>query len=162
MHVVTVAQLLVLLILANGAPVIAKLILRDRFAMPLDGNRTFIDGKPLFGASKTIRGVLTAVVVTTTGAPLLGLDAGLGFLVGIAAMTGDLLASFSKRRLGLAPSSRATGLDQIPESLLPLLACRQALTLNALDIVVACGAFFVGELLLSRLLFRLGLRERPY
>ena len=68
MHVLTIAHVLVLLTLANGAPVMAKLILRKRCAMPLDGNRTFIDGKPLFGASKTIRGVVVAVVATGTGA----------------------------------------------------------------------------------------------
>jgi CDP-diglyceride synthetase len=162
MHALTVAQVLVLLTLANGAPVIAKLILRDRFSLPLDGNRTFIDGKPLFGASKTIRGVLVAIVVTTAGAPLIGLPLGIGLLVGVTAMAGDLISSFCKRRLGLASSSRATGLDQIPESLLPLLACRQALALSVVDIAVACGLFFVGEILLSRLLFRLHLRERPY
>ena len=32
------------------------------------------------------------------------------------AMVGDLLSSFVKRRLKFQPSSRATGLDQIPES----------------------------------------------
>ena len=162
MHVLTVAQLLVLLTLANGAPVIAKLILRGRFAIPLDGNRTFIDSKPLFGASKTIRGVLVAIVATTAAAPLLGLDAGIGLLVGITAMAGDLFSSFCKRRLGLAASSRATGLDQIPESLLPLLACRQPLALSVADIGISCGLFFAGEILLSRLLFLLHLRERPY
>jgi hypothetical protein len=77
-------------------------------------------------------------------------------------MAGDLLSSFLKRRLGLAPSSRATGLDQIPESLFPLLACRSALALTAMDIATGCVIFFVGELLLSHLFFRLGLRDRPY
>jgi hypothetical protein len=31
-----------------------------------------------------------------------------------------------------------------------------------MDIALACAVFFAGELLLSRLLFRLHLRERPY
>jgi hypothetical protein len=162
MHVLTLAQFLLLLTLANGAPVIAKLILRDRFSLPLDGNRKFIDGRPLFGPTKTIRGILIAIVVSAAGAPLVGLNLEIGLLVGATAMAGDLLSSFCKRRLGRAPSSRATGLDQIPESLLPLLACRQALALTVADILVGCGLFFAGELLLSRLLFKLRLRERPY
>jgi CDP-diglyceride synthetase len=162
MHPLAVAQLLILLTLANGSPVVAKLVLRDRFSMPLDGNRKFIDGRPLFGPAKTIRGILVAIVVPAASAPLLGLDLEIGLLVGATAMAGDLLSSFVKRRLGLAPSSRATGVDQIPESLIPLLACRQVLALTAVDIVVACGVFFAGELLLSRLLFRLHLRDRPY
>ena len=162
MHALTVAQILVLLTLANGAPVIAKLILRDRFAMPLDGNRNFFDGKPLFGRSKTIRGIVVAIVVTTLGAPLVELNLTIGLLVGSTAMAGDLLSSFCKRRLGLAASSRATGLDQIPESLLPLLACWPLLVLSIVDIALTCGLFFAGEILLSRLLFRLRLRDRPY
>jgi hypothetical protein len=162
MHPLAVAQLLILLTLANGSPVVAKLLLRDRFSLPLDGNRKFIDGRPLFGPAKTIRGILVAIILTAAGAPLLGLDLEIGLLVGALAMAGDLLSSFLKRRLRLAPSGRATGLDQLPESLLPLLACRQALALTAVDIVVACGVFFAGEVLLSRLLFRLHLRDRPY
>lgn len=162
MHLLAVAQLLILLALANGAPVVAKQILADKFSYPLDLNRKFVDGKPLFGASKTFRGLLVAIVVTAAFAPLLGLGFEIGLLVGATAMAGDLFSSFVKRRLGLLPSSRATGLDQIPESLFPLLACRAALRLSALDIVVACAIFFVGEILLSRLLFRIHLRDEPY
>src|ERR1019366_7611444 len=117
MQYVSILQLLILVTLANGAPVIAKRILANHFAWPLDGNLNFIDGRPLFGPSKTIRGVLVAVLVTTACAPLLGLEFRIGLVVGATAMAGDLFSSFVKRRLGLPPSSRATGLDQIPESL---------------------------------------------
>jgi CDP-2,3-bis-(O-geranylgeranyl)-sn-glycerol synthase len=54
------------------------------------------------------------------------------------------------------------GLDQIPESLFPLLACRQALSLTVLDIVFGTAIFFLGEVLLSRVPFRLHVRDRPY
>jgi len=162
MQYVSILQLLILVTLANGAPVIAKRILANHFAWPLDGNLNFIDGRPLFGSSKTMRGVLVAVLVTTACAPLLGLEFRIGLVVGVTAMAGDLFSSFVKRRLGLPPSSRATGLDQIPESLFPALACSQALSLTALDIVAAVAIFFVGEQLLSRLLFRLHVRDRPY
>ena len=54
------------------------------------------------------------------------------------------------------------GLDQIPESLFPLLACRQVLSLTALDIIIATAIFFVGEIVLSRVLFKLHVRDRPY
>jgi hypothetical protein len=59
-------------------------------------------------------------------------------------MAGDLLSSFVKRRLNLPPSSRATGLDQIPESLLPALVCRGALSSSGLDIAICVGVFLVG------------------
>jgi CDP-2,3-bis-(O-geranylgeranyl)-sn-glycerol synthase len=122
----------------------------------------FFDGRPLFGSSKTIRGALLAILVTTAGAPLIGLDWKIGALVGLSAMIGDLFSSFVKRRLAMASSSQASGLDQIPESLLPLLVCRGALALTFLDMLVVLVLFYVGEVLLSRLLFKLGLRDRPY
>jgi CDP-2,3-bis-(O-geranylgeranyl)-sn-glycerol synthase len=78
------------------------------------------------------------------------------------AMAGDLLSSFVKRRLGLAPSSQAIGLDQIPESLFPLLAACLLLPLTALDVAVATMLFFAGGLLLSRLLYKWHVRDRPY
>ena len=134
MQVFVILQLLILLMLANGTPVIAKKLLGDRYSYPLDGNLTFAGGRPLFGRSKTIRGVVLAVLVTTAGAPLIGLDWKTGLLVGSVAMAGDLVSSFSKRRLNLPPSSRASGLDQVPESLFPLLACRNLLSLAAADI----------------------------
>jgi hypothetical protein len=162
MHPLAVAQLLILLTLANGSPVVAKLVLGSYFSDPLDRDAKFIDGKPLLGRSKTMRGLLVAIAVTVAGALLLGLDFKIGLWAGAAAMAGDLLSSFLKRRLGFAASSRATGLDQIPESLLPVLACRQALSLTAADMLAVCAIFFVGEVLLSRLLFGLRLRDRPY
>jgi len=162
MQVFVILQLLILLMLANGTPVIAKKILGDRYSYPLDGNLTFADGRPLFGHSKTIRGVVLAVLVTTAGAPLIGLGWKTGFLVGSFAMAGDLVSSFSKRRLNLPSSSRASGLDQVPESLFPLLACRYLLSLAVADIAVCVVMFFVGEVVLSRLLYALHLRDRPY
>ena len=86
----------------------------------------------------------------------------MGALVGSAAMAGDIFSSFVKRRLRLPPSSRATGLDQIPESLFPLLACRSVLALTVADIAIGVVLFFVGEIVLSRLLYRLRVRAHPY
>ncbi len=157
-----VLQLLILLTLANGSPVIAKWIFGNRCSWPLDGNIKFVDGRPLFGASKTVRGILVSIFITSACAPLLGLTLKFGLAVATTAMAGDLLSSFLKRRLGLQPSSRVVGLDQIPESLFPLLACRQALSLTALDIGAGTAIFFVGEVVLSRVLFRLHVRDRPY
>ena len=72
------------------------------------------------------------------------------------------MASFLKRRLGLAVSSMALGLDQVPESLLPAISMRAYVHLTVIDIVMVVLIFFVSELASSRVLFRLGLRERPY
>jgi CDP-archaeol synthase len=102
------------------------------------------------------------LLATTLGAPLIGLSPGIGTSVAATAMAGDLFSSFLKRRLSLAPSSQAIGLDQIPESLLPLLACRTALSLSAVEITLVVAVFFAGELVLSRLLYKVHLRDEPY
>jgi CDP-2,3-bis-(O-geranylgeranyl)-sn-glycerol synthase len=131
-------------------------------AMPLDAGACFLDGRPVFGPAKTVRGVLISVAATAAAAPLLGIAWWLGALIGATAMAGDLLSSFVKRRLNRPPSSRAIGLDQVPESLLPLLACHEALRLTGADIAIIVTAFFAGALVLSRLLYWVGLRDEPY
>jgi hypothetical protein len=106
--------------------------------------------------------VVASILITAVAAPLLEMKVKVGLLAGIAAMLGDLFSSFLKRRIKLEPSSKAIGLDQIPESLLPLLAGRQAFSLTATDILVGTGLFFIGEQLLSRLLFKFHIRDHPY
>ena len=162
MQVFLVAKLLILLLAANGTPVVAKRLFGKRFAWPIDGGARFWDGQPVFGRSKTLRGLFSSILVTALCAPLLGLPWQIGAIVSASAMAGDLFSSFVKRRLHWPSSSRASGLDQIPESLLPFLVCRPLLSLSAADIAVGVVAFFVGEIVMSRLLYRLGVRDRPY
>ena len=154
--------LVLLLFIANGTPILAKLWLGGRFAWPVDGGRRLSDGYHLFGPSKTWRGLLLAPPVTAVASWLLGSGPAVGLLAGALAMIGDLVASFTKRRLGLAASSRALVLDQVPEALLPALGCMALLELHWVAVVVVVAAFTVGSLLLSVLLYRLGIRERPW
>lgn len=156
------AKLLILLFAANGAPVIAKDVLSHRFQLPLDGGLQFFDGQPLFGHSKTIRGIFFSILATAIITPLIGLDWTVGLLVAGSAMVGDLLSSFLKRRLKLPVSSRAVGIDQLPEAIFPLLVCIRLLAITWTDVVVVALAFFVAEILFSRLLFNLRIRDRPY
>ena len=162
MQTLRILQLLVLMTLANGTPIVAKKIFGLRFARPLDTGILFFDGRPLFGPSKTIRGIVASILITTASAPLIGLDLTIGAIVAGATIAGDLFSSFVKRRLNLPPSSQALGLDQVPESLFPMLACRDALSLTIADIALGVGVFFVGELVLSRLLYQVHLRDEPY
>ena len=162
MQLLHILQLLVLMTLANGTPIVTKKIFGPRFSFPLDAGSMFFDGRPLFGPSKTIRGILISVLITTASAPLIGLDLTIGAVVAGAAMAGDLFSSFVKRRLNYPPSSQALGFDQVPESLFPMLACRDALSLTIADIALGVGIFFIGALILSRFLFRAHLRDEPY
>ncbi len=162
MQPLLILKLLVLLLVANGAPVVATRVLGRRFSFPLDGGHEFADGRPLFGPSKTLRGFVLGIAVTAGCAPFLGLDWKIGALVGTAAMAGDLFSSFVKRRMGLPSSGKATGLDQVPEALFPLVACSSTLGLTAADIIAGVLLFFLADVVLSRVFFKLGVRDRPY
>src|SRR3974377_709537 len=65
---------------------------------------------PLFGPSKTICGIVLARHPRRPG--VIGLGWRIGALIGSAALPSDLVASFVTRRLELAPSSQAIGLDR--------------------------------------------------
>ena len=155
-------KLVVLLTVANGAPVIATKLFGNLFNQPLDRGASFVDGRPILGDSKTLRGVVVSLVATTAFAPILGFEWIYGLIIACAAMIGDLSSSFLKRRLSLPPSSRATGIDQIPECLLPTVAIRSTLGLTTIDVLSVVIIFFVGAIVLSRLLFNWNIRNRPY
>jgi len=155
-------RLLLLLAVANTSPIVAKWLLDPCLRTPLDGGLRFFDGRPLLGPSKTVRGVIAAIVATALAAPVLSIPIGLGALIGAVAMTGDALSSFVKRRLGVASSGQTIGLDQIPESLLPLLAVQGLLSLSFVQILGITLLFFALEIPFARLFYRLGIRDRPY
>ena len=162
MHFDRLTDAIILIATANGAPVIATWLLGQIASRPIDWGLRWYDGRPILGATKTIRGVICALAAAVIAALLLNLDWAIGLVVGVAAMGGDLLSSFIKRRLGLETSARATGLDQIPESIIPALVCIRCLDLDWLDAFAATGIFFVGELVFSKLLYHLRIRKRPY
>ena len=137
MHPLLIAQLLTLLAVANGMPIIVENFLGKLLAFPIDGGATFADGKPLVGSSKTLRGLALSIAANTAVAPLnsAGVEKSEPWSRSLA-MLGDLFSSFLKRRMGLAPSCQAIGLDQIQEFFfLPLLACWFFLPLTIVDVV---------------------------
>jgi hypothetical protein len=155
-------QLLLLLGVANATPILATKLLQHRFSAPLDCGILLPDGERLFGDAKTVRGVALSVLCTTGVALLLNMDWIAGATIAAVSMLGDLFSSFVKRRLHLVPHSQAFGLDQIPEALLPLLAVKVRFGLTIEDIAVLVFAFVVLEIVLSRVLFWLKIRDRPY
>jgi CDP-2,3-bis-(O-geranylgeranyl)-sn-glycerol synthase len=84
---------------------------------PIDSGRRFVDGKPVFGSNKTVRGFVSGLVVGT----LVGFGLSLvveyslllGFVVSLGALLGDLAEAFAKRRLGLAPGASFPVADQL-------------------------------------------------
>ena len=155
-------RLLLLLGVANGTPVLVRKVLKDRFAAPIDGGFEFFDGRPILGTSKTVRGIVASILMTSIIGILLGFDFWLGASLASLSMLGDLASSFIKRRLGLGVHAQAFGLDQIPEALLPLLVLKSSLNLAWGDIVLVVLAFMLLGVLLSRVLYKIGIREQPY
>ena len=98
-------KLLLLLIIANGTPILAHKLLGNKWDVPLDARLRFIDGRALLGSSKTLRGVILSILITAMVAPLFELTVVLGALLAFYAMCGDLFSSFLKRRLNMPPSS---------------------------------------------------------
>jgi len=155
-------KLLLLIGIANGAPVIARYLAGRRYARPLDFDIKLADGRALFGKSKTIFGALSSLLFTAVLGYFLGFSLGFGLGLASCAMLGDLLSSFIKRRLGMPPSSQALGLDQIPESLLPMVIGKYGFDLSWLSVAGVVIAFFILELLLSRILYKLRIKNAPY
>ena len=86
---------------------------------PIDGGRTFIDGRPVLGKGKTVRGffvgvffaILVAVIqyiFHSTFNPVI-----FGMLMGTGAMLGDLVKSFFKRRLNVQSGRPFPPFDQL-------------------------------------------------
>lgn len=155
-------RLVVLVGLANTAPIVAKRALGTRWNRPLDGGRQWRDGRPLLGPSKTVRGVLASFAACLAAAPLLDFSLAVGALVAAGAMGGDAIASFTKRRLGIRSSGRAFGLDQVPEVLLPLLLVQRPLGLALWEVAALTLVFLVAEPPAAWLSWRIGLRDEPY
>jgi CDP-2,3-bis-(O-geranylgeranyl)-sn-glycerol synthase len=120
---------------ANMSPVFfAKLF--PKWNLPIDFGKRWRDGRPLFGRSKTWRGLICGSVISTLFACGLALaihpfhlplfpDFGwseygsflvvpiVGFSMGFGALVGDLIKSFFKRRLNKPSGERWFGPDQL-------------------------------------------------
>ncbi|MEO3993444.1 MAG: CDP-2,3-bis-(O-geranylgeranyl)-sn-glycerol synthase [Desulfurococcaceae archaeon TW002] len=119
-YVLRVVMLYLPAMIANAIPLICRRYV-FRNPHPIDLKKNFYDGRRLFGDNKSIEGFIVGVIA---GA-LIGLAYGYympsrisewisyGFLSGVGAMSGDLLNSFIKRRIGMKPGQPFIPLDQI-------------------------------------------------
>lgn len=96
---------------ANAAPLVFG------GGRPLDGGRNFLDGQPIFGSHKTVRGLVAGIVAgSVLGAAESLFDSRLfvaGFMIAIGAVLGDLLGAFVKRRLKIKPGNQFPIVDQL-------------------------------------------------
>ena len=155
-------ELFVMLVLANGAPVVASRVLKGHWGEPVDGGRLWKDGRPILGASKTWRGLVSGSLSCALFSLITGLGFIFGFLFGLLGLLVDLISSFTKRRLGLQSSSRALVLDQVPEAALPMVMAVFWLGVGWGPSVLIVVFFTLSNIFFSPLLYRLGIRRQPH
>ena len=160
-HTVVVLQSLILISAANGAPVVSARMLGRRFADPIDGGVVLRDGYPLLGRSKTWR-----------GSPQLSFSQ--PALQSSSVSHGRQVRSSGLppwRAIASRPSSNGdwarteqhgTWSRSGSRIALPAVASGVFLPLALGDIVAIVLVFSLGELAVSRLLYAVGLRDRPY
>ena len=79
---------------------------------PLDGGEKWLDGKPFLGGHKTVRGCIVGIFAGILIGTLQG-NFFTGLTQGIGAILGDLISSFLKRRLDVAPGESFPFVDQL-------------------------------------------------
>jgi len=135
---------------------------------PIDGGKNFRDGKPIFGPRKTFRGFFAGLAVGTLVGFLQGYFTGslkvmlLGFMLSLGALTGDLVESFIKRRLGRPPGASfpvADQLDFVLGALLFSMPFSPPSLLVVLTIVVVTPPI---HLLTNFLAYLLGMKKEPW
>jgi len=134
-------ELVLFLIWVNLLPFLAHLAMGERYHQPLDGGRTWRDGRAIFGSHKTLHGILVSVLGGAAVAPLLGISLWQGAGAAALAMTGDLVTSFAKRRMGYISGKPVMGLDQMLEGILPLLVLVPAMGLKRWEVLSAVVLF---------------------
>ncbi len=155
-------HLLLLIVIANGTPILSRRLFNDKFNLAIDFGLKLADNNPLFGTSKTWRGAISSLITTAAFSWLLGYPAITGLLIAAFAIVGDLLSSFIKRRMAMESSSMAPLLDQVPESLLPAIMTMHTFNLTITSIILIVLIFIIIELVLSHILYKYGIRKRPY
>ncbi|MDH5440962.1 MAG: CDP-2,3-bis-(O-geranylgeranyl)-sn-glycerol synthase [Candidatus Bathyarchaeota archaeon] len=151
---------------ANAAPVLFG------GGHPMDFGRKFIDGKPIFGRNKTIRGFIAGLLIGTlvgwaqeTLAPNIGLEKGsvlLGFSLSLGALFGDLIGSFVKRRLDLKPGASFPVSDQIDFVLLALLFSLPVKPPTFLYAVLIIALTLPIHLLANVIAYLIRVKKRPW
>ena len=147
---------------ANAMPVLAG------GGRPLDFGRKFLDGKPIFGQNKTLRGFFAGLLVGTLAGlgetAVFGYNILFGLALSTGALFGDLAGAFLKRRLGIAPGGLLPVIDQIDFALgavlLSLLVPPPMMTIELFAMVLVLTLPI--HLITNFVAYKLGLKRNPW
>lgn len=146
--------------MANGIPILARWWLGKQFSLSIDAGYLLSDGYPIFGTSKTWRGLLLGILSASLLAIAFEFSIIFAIIFPLLSLLGDLFSSFIKRRLKMLSSRPFLGLDQIPEAILPLLFGAFWLGYSFVTVTIVTLSFFLLNIMTSPLFVQLGRKPR--
>ncbi len=161
---------------ANMAPVIVKKI--NLFVIPIDFNKN-LNNKPILGKNKTFRGLIFGIIFAIIVVYLQFLLYNkeffknisfvnyqnwllFGFLIGLGALTGDLVKSFFKRRLGLKPGAKFIPFDQTDFVVGALVFIMPIFNLTLKIFVTSLLLSFILHIIVNHVAFYLKVRNKKW
>lgn len=168
--------------MANVTPIfVAKMPGLSKLNAPVD-HGLYFRGKQIFGSHKTWRGLICGIIVATITLWLQQIAVRhntwlqsithsvhyltlptlvLGPLFGIGALGGDMIESFFKRQLDIAPGHSWFPFDQTDYIIGGSLASTPFVHLQFTEYLILLGAWLIIHIVSSAIGYLLGLKERP-
>jgi len=134
----------------------------------IDQGRKFIDGRPILGANKTIKGFAYGLILgSVAGLAEAALFANYrlvlaGIVASIGALLGDLLGAFVKRRANIPPGNPLPIVDQLDFVLGALLLTSPLLEISLGTILILVTATVPIHLLSNAVAYALRLKKRAW
>ncbi|MDH4213253.1 MAG: CDP-2,3-bis-(O-geranylgeranyl)-sn-glycerol synthase [Candidatus Thorarchaeota archaeon] len=167
--------------IANATPVLGG------GGRPIDGGRYFRDGRRLLGNGKTIRGFIVGIIFgTLTGVgqfliapylrPLLALyvtvtpemdyvlfmQIPVAILMSFGALTGDVVGSFIKRRVGVESGDPSPVMDQLGFIIMALIFVAPIFEPGPIFVAILITATFFIHWLSNAIGYVLGVKKHPW
>lgn len=86
----------------------------------------------------------------------------IGIGLGAGAMGGDIAKSFVKRRIGIAAGERWIPADQLDFAVGALVVIARPARLGLTDVAIVLVVTWIGDVVVNRVAYMLGIRERPW
>ncbi|MCE4628551.1 MAG: CDP-2,3-bis-(O-geranylgeranyl)-sn-glycerol synthase [Desulfurococcales archaeon] len=166
--IITLFILVLPALVSNASPVVIAKLLNGRMH-PIDFGRYFVDGRRILGDGKTWEGLAFGVAVGTLVGAIIGLALGdisyytlAGLIGSFAALLGDILGSFIKRRYGIERGACVPILDQLDFYTLAVFALWLAGYPVKCSAAVLLGFFvIIAHVTTNYAAYRLDLKPRP-
>ncbi len=143
-------------------------------SLPIDLNKRFIDGKPIFGRGKTFRGAFVGILIGGITALIISLlfpfytekiTSGyllLGFLLASGAIIGDIAGSFFKRRNNIPQGTEVLFLDQLDFVFGSMILGSFVYVPSFYEVVIICVTTLIIHKLTNYIAFKIKLKKVPW